>query len=472
MKRWEGARLKTLYLYELKKIVCRKSVWITGCVMLFLFVWLSFADLFNTSVTYSEGGEEIHISGYELMKIRRECARKLSGREIDDALLREMRDFYQGEEREEAAGTIDPATGAIVTVTEGDPADREETARGGSDGMDVAGDGADPGETVGDGADPREDTGDGADPMETDRDKLLERFAEQRKYLPVYIWVLGMMGNDESIYAADADGLYSEREHLIDQNRRDQMLTQNERTYWEENDAGLKVPFTYEYMEGWGNLWSQANIINCMLLLLLTVSLSHVFSEEHLRKTDAMILCSRHGKRELYTAKILAGMTFGAAAALLLSGTALLSNLAVYGADGFGGALQIEFPLSSWRISMGGAILFLMLLLLLISAMYSMTVMFLSEWLKKSAGVMAVPFGIMIFTLFIDIPYSYGTVSKVYELLPTNLLMTWELWDDRLLSVLGNYMTLFQAAPMVYILISALLLLMGKRIWKRCQVGE
>ena len=89
---------------------------------------------------------------------------------------------------------------------------------------------------------------------------------------------------------------------------------------------------------------------------------------------------------------------------------------------------------------MGGAILFLMLLLLLISAMYSMTVMFLSEWLKKSAGVMAVPFGIMIFTLFIDIPYSYGTVSKVYELLPTNLLMTWELWDDRLLSVLGNYM--------------------------------
>lgn len=77
----------------------------------------------------------------------------------------------------------------------------------------------------------------------------------------------------------------------------------------------------------------------------------------------------------------------------------------------------------------------------------------------------------MIFTLFIDIPYSYSTVSKVYELLPTNLLMTWELWDDRLLSVLGNYMMLFQMAPMVYILVSALLLLIGKRIWKRCQVG-
>ncbi len=460
MKRWKGPEFRTLYLYELKKIIYRRSVWITGGIMLLLCVCLSFADLINTSFGYSEGDEEINISGYELMKIQRECARKLSGRKIDDALLREMQEFYQGEEREEETGAIDPATGALTAVAEGN-ADREEAAQDGADGMEAAGDKADSGKAA----------GDEADPMQTTGDDLLEKLVDRQKYMSVYSWIFGMMGNDESIYAADASGAYSERQRLIDQNRRDQMLTENERMYWKKNDAGLKMPFTYEYMEGWGNLWDQANMINCMLLLLLTVSLSHVFSQEHLRKTDAIILCSRHGKRELYTAKILAGVTFGAAAALLLFGAALLSNLAVYGADGFGGALQIEFPLSSWRISIGGAVLVLVSLLLLISVMYSMAVMFLSEWLKKSAGAMAVPFGIMIFTLFIDIPYSYGTVSKVYELLPTNLLMTWELWDDRLLSVLGNYMTFFQAAPMVYVLVSALLLLMGKRIWKRCQVG-
>ena len=471
MKRWEGPGFRTLYLYELKKIIYRRSVWITSGIMLLLCVCLSFADLFNTSFGYSEGDEEINISGYELMKIRRECARKLSGREIDDALLREMQEFYQGEEREEVTGVIDRATGATIAAAEGGSADREEAARDGADGMEAVGDKADQGKAAGDEADSMETTGSDADLMQTAGDDLLEKLVDQQKYMTVYSWIFGIMGNDESIYAADVSGLYSERQRLIDQNRRDQMLTQNERMYWKKNDAGLKIPFTFEYMEGWGNLWDQANMINCMLLLLLTVSLSHVFSQEHLRKTDAIILCSRHGKRELYLAKILAGMTFGAVAALLLFGAALISNLVVYGADGFGGALQIEFPLSSWRISMGRAVLFLLLLLLLISVMYSMAVMFLSEWLKKSAGVMAVPFGIMIFTLFIDIPYSYGTVSKVYELLPTNLLMTWKLWDDRLLSVLGNYMTLFQAAPMVYILISALLLLMGKRIWKRCQVG-
>lgn len=213
MKRWEGPGFRTLYLYELKKIIYRRSVWITSGIMLLLCVCLSFADLINTSFGYSEGDEEINISGYELMKIRRECARKLSGREIDDALLREMQEFYQGEEREEVTGVIDRATGATITAADGGSADREEAARDGADGMEA-------------------------------------KLVDQQKYMPVYSWTFGIMGNDESIYAADASGPYSERQRLIDQNRRDQMLTQNERMYWKKNDAGLKIPFTHEYMEG------------------------------------------------------------------------------------------------------------------------------------------------------------------------------------------------------------------------------
>ena len=55
MKRWEGPGFRTLYLYELKKIIYRRSVWITSGIMLLLCVCLSFADLINTSFGYSEG---------------------------------------------------------------------------------------------------------------------------------------------------------------------------------------------------------------------------------------------------------------------------------------------------------------------------------------------------------------------------------------------------------------------------------
>lgn len=451
-------QIKTLYVYELRKIVCRKIVWITGGIMLLLCVSLSFVDLISTSSDFGEGNEEIVVSGYELMKIRRECARALSGRKIDDSLLQEMQDFSRGEGMKRESQDVDPATGIVVSVEPGET-DAERGA-----GAEEETDAKEETDAEGDG-----DAKEEAD-VKTESEDIWDRLWAAQKYTPIRIYVYRIMGYGDG-KTMDAAGLYSEREKLIAQNREDQMLKQEEMEYWKKNDAGLELPFTYEYAEGWGELWNQSYVVNCMLLLLLLVSLSNVFSMEHQQKTDAVILCTRHGKRELYIAKVLAGITFGAAAALLLSGITLLSDLAVYGADGFGGALQIEFPLSSWRMSVGESVLVLVFMLLAISAMYSIVILFMSEWLKKGVSVMAILVGIMTFTLFIDIPFQLRTLSQVYDLLPTNLLMPWGLWDDRLFSVFGGYLTQFEAAPVMYALLSAVLLFLGRRIWQKQQVG-
>lgn len=451
-------QIKTLYVYELRKIVCRRIVWITGGIMLLLCVSLSFVDLISTSSDFGEGNEEIVVSGYEMMKIRRECARALSGRKIDDSLLQEMQDFSRGEGMKRESQDVNPATGIVVSVEQGET-DAERGA-----GAEEETDAKEETDAEGDG-----DAKEEAD-VKTEPEDIWDRLWAAQKYTPIRIYVYRIMGYGDG-KTMDAAGLYSEREKLIAQNREDQMLKQEEMEYWKKNDAGLELPFTYEYAEGWGELWNQSYVVNCMLLLLLLVSLSNVFSMEHQQKTDAVILCTRHGKRELYIAKVLAGITFGAAAALLLSGITLLSDLAVYGADGFGGALQIEFPLSSWRMSVGESVLVLFFMLLAISAMYSIVILFLSEWLKKGVSVMAILVGIMTFTLFIDIPFQLRTLSQVYDLLPTNLLMPWGLWDDRLFSVFGGYLTQFEAAPVMYALLSAVLLFLGRRIWQKQQVG-
>lgn len=421
-------QIRTLYVYELKKIVCRKIVWVTAGIMLFLCVFMSFAGLLGTAYSFSESGKEesVVISGFEWMKMQRESARALSGRKIDDTLLREMQEFYrerdgEKEDGKETAETYDFAADAYGSAAAGGSTEEES----------------------------------------------LERKMPDMRYLPVYSYVQWILQDEERTNTIDAEGLYSERERLVTENREDQMLTEGELAYWEEQDARLSAPFVFAYMEGWKSLWDQANVINCMLLLLLSISLAGIFSVEHQRRTDAMILCSRYGKRTLYFVKMLAGITFGAAAALLLFGTAVASNVVVRGADGLKGALQIVFPLSSRRMCMGGSVLLLLFLLLVISVLYSTAIMFLSEWLKKSVGVMAVPVGIMIFTLFVDVPYRFKTLSQIYDLLPTNLLMRQELWDDRLFSVLGNHMTNFQIAPAVYMLLSILLFAMGKRIYQK-----
>ena len=80
-----------LYVYEIKKIIKRKIVWIVSAVMLLLCIFLSFANLISSVYSYGD----VDMNGYEYMKKVREYARSFSGRELDDTLLREMQESYR-----------------------------------------------------------------------------------------------------------------------------------------------------------------------------------------------------------------------------------------------------------------------------------------------------------------------------------------------------------------------------------------
>lgn len=407
-------RIGTLYAYELKKIASRKIVWIVGIIMIFLCAFLSFSDLISSSYY----GED-EISGYEAMKINQEYARNLADRKIDDTLLREMQDYYSREDVEESNDSISGGQISIIT----DESQEDEIDKG------------------------------------------------IKEYTPIYAYVKEITEDSNMALKISSDELYKMREKSILQNRTDQMLTEKEMDYWEEKDKQIETPFTYEYTESWSNLWNYMYTINYMILLMLAICLSNVFSVEYLRKTDAIILCSQYGKKHLYLAKVLAGISFGVIIAILFFGITAISSICVYGADGFSAALQIAFPLSSWNISVGESVLVLLFVLLIISVLYSVAIVILSEILKNSVAVMAIPVGIMILTMMIDIPYQFRIASQIYDLLPTNLLTVWELWDDRLVSVLGKYLTNFQIAPILYLIIIIVLFFVGKRVYLKHQIG-
>lgn len=407
-------RIGTLYAYELKKIASRKIVWIVGIIMIFLCAFLSFSDLISSSYY----GED-EISGYKAMKINREYARNLADRKIDDTLLREMQDYYSREDVEESNDSISDGQISIIT----DESQEDEIDKG------------------------------------------------IKEYTPIYAYVKEITEDSNMALKISSDELYKMREKSILQNRTDQMLTEKEMDYWEEKDKQIETPFTYEYTESWSNLWNYMYTINYMILLMLAICLSNVFSVEYLRKTDAIILCSQYGKKHLYLAKVLAGISFGVIIAILFFGITAISSICVYGADGFSAALQIAFPLSSWNISVGESVLVLLFVLLIISVLYSVAIVILSEILKNSVAVMAIPVGIMILTMMIDIPYQFRIASQIYDLLPTNLLPVWELWDDRLVSVFGKYLTNFQIAPILYLIIIIVLFFVGKRVYLKHQIG-
>ena len=173
---------------------------------------------------------------------------------------------------------------------------------------------------------------------------------------------------------------------------------------------------------------------------------------------------------QLFISKILAGMTFSIASAIILFAATLFSSLLVYGTDGFHAALQLAFPLSSLNISVGGSVLVLLGNLIVISMVYGSLIMLLSAILKSNVAVMAIPVGIMILTMMVDIPYQFRLASQVYDLLPTNILNKTELWDDRLICIWGKYFTNFQIAPFLYVVFAVLLVIIGMVIYQRHQV--
>ena len=417
-------RIGNIYIYELKKIVNRRIVWIAGLIIVLLCAFCGFGDLISSSY-YGEND----ISGYETMKMVREYARCFKGRKIDDSLLREMQDSYTTE-------TVEDSNKETVAMQNDNSilSDRQ-----GSISVDMS--------------------------QDDEADKGITEYA------PIYYYVQEITRDYGLTLETESNGLYNEREKAILQNRADQMLTEKEMDYWKEKGSQIETPFTYEITEGWKNLWIYAYTVNDMVLLMLAICLSSVFSTEHSRKTDAIILCSQYGKKYLYLAKILAGITFGAVVSVFFFGITAVFSVFAYGADGLGAALQLAFPFSTWNITVGESVLVLLFVLLVISVLYSVAIMVLSEIIKNSVAVMAIPVGIMILTMMIDIPYQFRIASQIYDLLPTNLLVTSELWDDRLFPFLGKYLINYQIAPVVYLLVTVVLFFVGKKVYLKYQIG-
>ena len=265
----------TLYIYELKKIGNRKVVWIVGLIMLALSIFLSVSDL----VTSSYYGET-SVSAYQVMKINRENAEKLSGRTIDDTLLREMQEDCTDENKDQAENQVVTSNNQVAIEVGGSSEDDESSVL--------------------------------------------------KKYFPVYSYVQKITDDNNLSLSINSDELYAMRKKQISDNRADQMLNEDEYNYWENKESQISEPFTYEYADGWSNLWEYAYTINYMLFLLLAISLSNVFSVEYYRKTDAIILCSKYGKNNILS-KILAGITFSVVStALLFMATLLFQHFSVW----------------------------------------------------------------------------------------------------------------------------------------------
>lgn len=414
----------TLYVYELKKIFHRKIVWITIGILIAIAVSMVIVAPLSSTYSVTTGSTTVEMNGFEYLAYEKENAQMQNGQKIDDSLLEEVAEAYRGWHMVEEDGEEDGSNIASTTI---------------------AGD-------------------------FTDED-MEERAIKREQYKEIYDYVYYITGDYEAIYSIDADTLYQTRNDKLQYTWTEQQLTEGEKAYWLEKESTLDEPYTYEYAGGWETILEEFLTLNIMLFLAIAVCLANTFSDEHVRKTDQLILCSRYGKKRLFFSKIMAGVTFGVGSGILFLLTAVLTTLLVYGAEGADAAVQVYLPMCSWNMTMSQTVLVMSGVYVVASILYSIIAMFLSEAMKNGVAVMGIMTASMMFTMLVGIPYRFRLLSQIYELLPTVLVSVWQLWDDRLVKMGGVCLTNFQIAPMIYVMISGLLIIWGSKVYKNYQVS-
>ncbi|MEE0963955.1 MAG: ABC transporter permease subunit [Ruminococcus bromii] len=377
-----------LYKFELRKIISRKIVWITGGVLLIgLLIWGVASAVLPVNREYSVSS----LNGYEANRAERASAEQISGKAIDQTLIDEMllayKDFiYNG------------------------------------------------------------------------------NYNNALPYLDVYDLIGNVLGTHASteILECDSDTFYEKLNSLLEANTPEGLTAGN----------SFNEPITYDgYFDGWRKVTDMMKFVACMEIMFIAICLSTVFTVEHTRKTDQIILCTRLGKKKLYAAKILAGLTVGIGFTLLLSLLMFGVVAFLYGFDGYNTILQFIL-LRPFNLTVGQAALILVALSFAGAALVSLFTMMLSELTKNSVATIGTITGVMLVTMFImEMPANLKLLSEIWYLLPSNLVSLNGAFRYSALSIGGSTLAAYQYAPFVYVVLAIVFSTIGKVTYNRYQIS-
>lgn len=273
--------------------------------------------------------------------------------------------------------------------------------------------------------------------------------------------------------APEEELIYTLRQSRIEASLENQYLTEGEKEYWREVLAEEdNIPWEYDYYQGVHFVWVAAYTAIVLLALMLAVCLANLFADEHQKKTDQLVLCSRNGKKVLYGAKITAGMLFTMGSAGLVLLATAVPQLITFGADGWNAPVQLIVPTSMVQMTFGEIIIFTYILSIIASLLYASITMCCSELFRNSTvAVMALIVVLVLVPMMVLVPYEYRVLSQIFDLNPINAIAIWSATDYRLVPFFDGYLTLYQVAPVLYTVLIALFLWIGSRAYRNYQVS-
>lgn len=312
-------------------------------------------------------------------------------------------------------------------------------------------------------------------PTEADRYTLTEEYQTYaRPYSEIFnlmrTWI-GANTLSAMSWNPDEENLYSTRLERLEADWQSQRLSEAEKEFWRKKEAQIHKPITYFYHDGYVYVLFTLSTAGVVLPLFIAIALSSVFTEEHTRRMDQIILSSAKGKTIAYQAKMLAGITMAVIGSTAMTVTIVGLSLGAFGAAGFQAVLQLLYEGYSYPLTVGQACLITYGILILTSILEAVFVMVLSEILHSNLATLAVSSALIFAGMMIHIPEQYRMISQIWNSLPITFLTLWNIFDVRLISVFGHYFVSWQAVPVIYMVCGIVMAVLGRRVYQRYQVS-
>lgn len=126
----------------------------------------------------------------------------------------------------------------------------------------------------------------------------------------------------------------------------------------------------------------------------------------------------------------------------------------------------------SGDLTVGKIVWIIVGLLIIIAVLNGIFAMVISELLHNNIATMAIMIGGIFLARSVMVPYSSRILSQLWNYLPINLLKIDQgMLDERLVSILGFNFTTWQFAPILYVIFIVALILIGKRVYCHYQVA-
>ncbi len=312
-------------------------------------------------------------------------------------------------------------------------------------------------------------------PMEQIPYSLTEEYQTYaRPYSEIYhlirLWT-GLDTVSAANWSADENALYTAMEQTMHNHWDYSYLTESEIAYWEKQLGELQTPFVYQYHDGYMTILEVFLTVGFMMMLYTAIALANVFPDEHTLRTDQLLLSAPKGKGTIYWVKLLAGISAGLMGALLMTLLTWAVSLAVYGTEGFDMPIQLFYTTYAGKLSIGQACLIAYSCLMVTAFVISVMVMFLSELLHSGIAALSVTTAMIVASCLYQFPAEYRLLSQLWDYLPTSFLAMWNVFDHRLISLLGTHFTSYQIVPLIYIFVGIMLSILGKQLYIRYQVS-